>query len=123
MVLDELEELYGSIVNAGIYRAPSIKVAEAAKAIENAQRDTNISFMNEIALIFDKMGLNTRELLDAASTKWNFLKFTPGLVGGHCSGVDLYCLLHKSQSLGYNLQVILSGRNVNDKMGSSIAKK
>lgn len=123
MVLDELEELYGSIVNAGIYRAPSIKVAEAAKAIENAQRDTNISFMNEIALIFDKMGLNTREVLDAASTKWNFLKFTQGLVGGHCSGVDLYCLLHKSQSLGYNLQVILSGRNVNDKMGSFIAKK
>ena len=121
--LDELEELYGSIVKAGIHRAPSIKVAEAAKAIENAQRDVNISFVNELALIFDKMGIDTREVLDAASTKWNFLKFTPGLVGGHCIGVDPYYLLHKSQSLGYNPQVILSGRNVNDKMGDFIAQK
>lgn len=122
-VLDELEDLYGSIINAGTYRAPSIKVAEAAKAIENAQRDVNISFVNELALIFDKMGIDTSEVLEAASTKWNFLKFTPGLVGGHCIGVDPYYLLHKSQSLGYNPQVILSGRNVNDKMGSFIAQK
>lgn len=122
-VLDELENLYGSIINAGTYRAPSIKVAEAAKAIENAQRDVNISFVNELALIFDKMGIDTSEVLEAASTKWNFLKFTPGLVGGHCIGVDPYYLLHKSQSLGYNPQVILSGRNVNDKMGSFIAQK
>lgn len=122
-VLDELEELYGSIVKAGIHRASSIKVAEASKAIENAQRDVNISFVNELALIFDKMGIDTREVLDAASTKWNFLKFTPGLVGGHCIGVDPYYLLHKSQSLGYNPQVILSGRNVNDKMGCFIAQK
>lgn len=121
--LDELEELYGSIVKAGTHRASSIKVAEAAKAIENAQRDVNISFANELALIFDKMGIDTREVLDAASTKWNFLKFTPGLVGGHCIGVDPYYLLHKSQSLGYNPQVILSGRNVNDKMGYFIAQK
>lgn len=121
--LDELEELYGSIVKAGTHRASSIKVAEAAKAIENAQRDVNISFVNELALIFDKMGIDTREVLDAASTKWNFLKFTPGLVGGHCIGVDPYYLLHKSQSLGYNPQVILSGRNVNDKMGGFIAQK
>ena len=123
MVLDELEELYGSIVKAGIHRASSIKVAEASKAIENAQRDVNISFVNELALIFDKMGIDTREVLDAASTKWNFLKFTPGLVGGHCIGVDPYYLLHKSQSLGYNPQVILSGRNVNDKMVGFIAQK
>ena len=122
-VLDELEELYGSIVKAGIHRASSIKVAEASKAIENAQRDVNISFINELALIFDKMGIDTREVLDAASTKWNFLKFAPGLVGGHCIGVDPYYLLHKSQSLGYNPQVILSGRNVNDKMGAFIAQK
>lgn len=122
-VLDELEDLYGSIINAGTYRAPSIKVAEAAKAIENAQRDVNISFVNELALIFDKMGIDTSEVLEAASTKWNFLKFTPGLVGGHCIGVDPYYLLHKSQSLGYNPQVILSGRNVNDKMGNFIAQK
>lgn len=122
-VLDELEELYGSIVKAGIHRTSSIKVAEASKAIENAQRDVNISFVNELALIFDKMGIDTREVLDAASTKWNFLKFAPGLVGGHCIGVDPYYLLHKSQSLGYNPQVILSGRNVNDKMGAFIAQK
>lgn len=122
-VLDELEDLYGSIIDAGTYRASSIKVAEASKAIENAQRDVNISFVNELALIFDKMGIDTSEVLEAASTKWNFLKFTPGLVGGHCIGVDPYYLLHKSQSLGYNPQVILSGRNVNDKMGSFIAQK
>lgn len=122
-VLDELEVLYGSIIDAGTYRASSIKVAEASKAIENAQRDVNISFVNELALIFDKMGIDTSEVLEAASTKWNFLKFTPGLVGGHCIGVDPYYLLHKSQSLGYNPQVILSGRNVNDKMGSFIAQK
>lgn len=122
-VLDELENLYGSIIDAGTYKAPSIKVAEAAKAIENAQRDVNISFVNELALIFDKMGIDTSEVLEAASTKWNFLKFTPGLVGGHCIGVDPYYLLHKSQSLGYNPQVILSGRNVNDKMGNFIAQK
>ena len=115
--------LYESIINAGIYRTPSIKVAEAAKAIEHAQRDVNISFVKELALIFDKMGIDTNEVLEAASTKWNFLKFTSGLVGGHCIGVDPYYLLHKSQSLGYNPQVILSGQNVNDKMGSFIAQK
>lgn len=122
-ILDEIEALYSSIITAGIFRATSIKVAEAAKAIENAQRDVNISFMNELALIFDKMDIDTNDVLEAASTKWNFLKFSPGLVGGHCIGVDPYYLMHKSQCLGYNPQVILSGRNVNDEMGRFIAQK
>ena len=118
-----VDELYGSIIEAGTYKAPSIKVAEAAKAIENAQRDINISFVNELALIFDRMGIDTNDVLDAASTKWNFLKFKPGLVGGHCIGVDSYYLVHKAQSLGYYPQVIASGRLVNDGMGIFVAKR
>ncbi len=122
-IADKIDALYASIVKAGTHRAPSIKVAEASKAIENAQRDLNISFMNELALIFDRMGIDTTDVLEAAGTKWNFLKFRPGLVGGHCISVDPYYLLHKAQSLGYNPQVILSGRNVNDSMGPFVAQK
>jgi UDP-N-acetyl-D-galactosamine dehydrogenase len=118
-----VDNLYASIIEAGTYKAASIKVAEASKAIENAQRDVNISFVNELALIFDKMGIDTSEVLEAAGTKWNFLKFKPGLVGGHCIGVDPYYLLHKSESLGYYPQVILSGRRVNDNMGIFVASK
>ena len=122
-IADRINELYGSIIEAGTFKASCIKVAEACKAIENAQGDVNISFMNELALIFDKMGIDTQEVLDAAATKWNFLKFAPGLVGGHCIGVDPYYLLHKSQCLGYNPQVILSGRTVNNEMGRFVASK
>ncbi len=122
-VADTLCELYSTIIEAGIYRAPSIKVAEAAKAIENAQRDINISFVNELALMFDRMNIDTTDVLEAAGTKWNFLKFKPGLVGGHCIGVDPYYLVHKAQSLGYYPQVISSGRLVNDGMGPFVAKK
>jgi UDP-N-acetyl-D-glucosamine/UDP-N-acetyl-D-galactosamine dehydrogenase len=122
-IADFVNDLYGSIIEAGTYKATSIKVAEASKAIENAQRDVNISFVNELALIFDKMGIDTSEVLEAAGTKWNFLKFKPGLVGGHCIGVDPYYLLHKSESLGYYPQVILSGRRVNDNMGIFVANK
>jgi UDP-N-acetyl-D-glucosamine/UDP-N-acetyl-D-galactosamine dehydrogenase len=118
-----LNELYGSIIEAGTYLAPSLKVAEAAKAIENAQRDINISFVNELALMFDRMNIDTTDVLEAAATKWNFLKFKPGLVGGHCIGVDPYYLVHKAQSLGYYPQVISSGRLVNDGMGPFVAKK
>ena len=118
-----VDQLYESIIEAGTYKAPSIKVAEAAKAIENAQRDINISFVNELALMFDRMGIDTNDVLDAAGTKWNFLKFKPGLVGGHCIGVDPYYLVYKAQSLGYYPQVIASGRSVNDSMGLFIAKK
>jgi UDP-N-acetyl-D-glucosamine/UDP-N-acetyl-D-galactosamine dehydrogenase len=118
-----VDQLYGSIIKAGTYRAGSIKVAEAAKAIENAQRDINISFVNELALMFDRMGIDTNEVLDAAGTKWNFLPFRPGLVGGHCIGVDPYYLVHKAQSLGYYPRVIASGRLVNDQMGAFVAKK
>ena len=118
-----VNELYASIIEAGTYLAPSIQVAEAAKAIENAQRDVNISFVNELALIFDRMGIDTNDVLEAAGSKWNFLPFKPGLVGGHCIGVDPYYLVHKAQALGYHTQVILSGRQVNDKMGSFIANK
>lgn len=118
-----VDQLYRSIITAGTHRAPSIKVAEAAKAIENAQRDINISFVNELALMFDRMGIDTNDVLDAAGTKWNFLKFKPGLVGGHCIGVDPYYLVHKAQSLGYHPQVISSGRLVNDGMGMFVAKK
>ncbi|QHV95287.1 nucleotide sugar dehydrogenase [Spirosoma endbachense] len=118
-----VDQLYSSIIEAGTYRAPSIKVAEAAKAIENAQRDINISFVNELALMFDRMGIDTNDVLDAASTKWNFLKFKPGLVGGHCIGVDPYYLVYKAQSLGYYPQVIASGRLINDGMGIFVAKK
>jgi UDP-N-acetyl-D-galactosamine dehydrogenase len=118
-----VDQLYQSIIVAGTHLAPSIKVAEASKAIENAQRDVNISFVNELSLIFDKMGIDTTEVLEAAATKWNFLKFKPGLVGGHCIGVDPYYLLHKSESLGYYPQVILSGRRINDNMGVFVANK
>ena len=122
-IADFVDDLYGSIIEAGTYKATSLKVAEASKAIENAQRDVNISFVNELALIFDKMGIDTSEVLEAAGTKWNFLKFKPGLVGGHCIGVDPYYLLHKSESLGYYPQVILSGRRINDNMGIFVANK
>ncbi|MDR1369797.1 MAG: nucleotide sugar dehydrogenase [Dysgonamonadaceae bacterium] len=122
-IADKVDALYASIIEAGTYKAPSIKVAEASKAIENAQRDLNISFVNELALIFSRMDIDTTDVLEAAGTKWNFLNFKPGLVGGHCIGVDPYYLLFKSQSLGYNPQVILSGRNVNDGMGAFIARK
>nr|WP_202594423.1 nucleotide sugar dehydrogenase [Pedobacter glucosidilyticus] len=118
-----VNQLYQSIITAGTHLAPSIKVAEAAKAIENAQRDVNISFVNELALIFDRIGIDTHDVLDAAATKWNFLKFKPGLVGGHCIGVDPYYLAHKAEALGYHPQVILSGRRVNDNMGMFVANK
>ena len=122
-IAEKVDQLYRSIITAGTHKAPSIKVAEASKAIENAQRDVNISFVNELALIFDRMGIDTTEVLEAAGTKWNFLNFKPGLVGGHCIGVDPYYLLHKSESLGYYPQVILSGRRVNDNMGIFVANK
>ena len=118
-----VDELYKSIIKAGTYLAPSIKVAEASKAIENAQRDLNISFVNELAFIFDKMDIDTYEVLKAAKTKWNFLPFSPGLVGGHCISVDPYYLVFKSEQLGYIPDVILSGRDVNDKMAKFIASK
>ena len=120
---DIVDGLYSSIIEAGTHKAPSLKVAEASKAIENAQRDVNISFVNELALIFDRMGIDTNDVLEAAGTKWNFLKYKPGLVGGHCIGVDPYYLAHKAESLGYHPQVILSGRRVNDNMGMFVANK
>ena len=119
----KVDELYKSIIKAGTHLAPSIKVAEASKSIENAQRDLNISFVNELAFIFDKMNIDTHEVLEAAGTKWNFLPFSPGLVGGHCISVDPYYLTYKSEKLGYKPDVILSGRNVNDKMGKFVASK
>jgi UDP-N-acetyl-D-galactosamine dehydrogenase len=122
-IADFVDDLYASIITAGTYKAASLKVAEASKAIENAQRDVNISFVNELALIFDKMGIDTNDVIDAAGTKWNFLKYRPGLVGGHCIGVDPYYLAHKAESLGYHPQVILSGRRVNDNMGLFVASK
>lgn len=122
-VADFIDNLYRSIIAAGTYRAPSIKVAEASKAVENAQRDINISFVNELALIFDAIGIDTNDVLEAAATKWNFLRYKPGLVGGHCIGVDPYYLAHKAESLGYQPQVILSGRRVNDNMGVFVANK
>jgi UDP-N-acetyl-D-galactosamine dehydrogenase len=118
-----IDQLYSSIISAGTHLAPSIKVAEASKAIENAQRDINISFVNELALIFDKMNIDTTDVLAAAATKWNFLNYKPGLVGGHCIGVDPYYLAHKAESLGYTPEVILSGRRVNDNMGVFVATK
>lgn len=118
-----LAELYGSVIEAGIYKAPNIKTAEAAKVIENAQRDLNIAFMNELAIIFDRMQLDTRDVLQAAATKWNFLPFEPGLVGGHCIGVDPYYLTYKAEQLGYSPDVINSGRNLNNRMGKFIAEK
>ncbi len=122
-IAEVVDQLYKSIITAGTHKAPSIKVAEASKAIENAQRDVNISFVNELALIFDRIGIDTNDVLDAAGTKWNFLKYKPGLVGGHCIGVDPYYLAHKAESLGYNPQVILSGRRVNDNMGIFVANR
>lgn len=122
-IADRVDELYRSIILAGTHKAPSIKVAEASKAIENAQRDVNISFVNELALIFDRLGIDTNDVIEAAGTKWNFLKYKPGLVGGHCIGVDPYYLTYKAQSVGYHPEVILSGRRVNDNMGSFIANK
>ena len=122
-IAELVDQLYKTIITAGTHKAPSLKVAEASKAIENAQRDVNISFVNELALIFDRMGIDTNDVLDAAGTKWNFLKYKPGLVGGHCIGVDPYYLAHKAESLGYYPQVILSGRRVNDNMGMFVANK
>ncbi len=122
-IASRVDNLYRSIIEAGTHKAPSIKVAEASKAIENAQRDVNISFVNELSLIFDRIGIDTNDVIEAAGTKWNFLKYKPGLVGGHCIGVDPYYLAHKAQSLGYHPQVILSGRRVNDAMGQFVADK
>ncbi len=121
--LDKVAKLYETIIVPGVHRASSIKAAEAAKVIENTQRDLNISLMNELSIIFDKMGIDTTEVLEAAGTKWNFLKFKPGLVGGHCIGVDPYYLTHKAEMLGYNPQVILAGRRINDGMGKFIAEQ
>lgn len=118
-----VDDLYKSIIEAGTHKAPSIKVAEASKIIENVQRDVNISFVNELALIFDRMGIDTTEVLEAAGTKWNFLPFRPGLVGGHCIGVDPYYLTYKAESLGYYPEVILSGRRINDTMGVYVANR
>ena len=121
--LEVIAKVYELVVDAGVHKVLSIKVAEAAKIIENTQRDLNIALMNELSIIFDKMGINTYEVLEAAGTKWNFLKFQPGLVGGHCIGVDPYYLTHKSKELGYDSQVILAGRAINDGMGGYVAKK
>lgn len=121
--LDLIARVYGSVLTAGVYRAPSIKVAEAAKLMENTQRDLNIALMNEAAIIFDYLDIDTRDVLDAAATKWNFLNFTPGLVGGHCIGVDPYYLTHKAQVSGYTPLVILAGRRVNDEMGRFVADR
>lgn len=120
-IADKVDQLYKKIITAGTHKASSIRVAEAAKVIENAQRDINIAFVNELALIFDKMGIDTYEVLEAAGTKWNFLPFRPGLVGGHCIGVDPYYLTYKAESLGYHPEVILAGRRINDNMGPVIA--
>lgn len=121
--LDRVVHVYGSIVEAGLHKAPSIKVAEAAKVIENTQRDINIALMNELSLIFDRLNIRTKDVLEAAGTKWNFLKFSPGLVGGHCIGVDPYYLTSKAESVGYHPQIILSGRRINDSMGEYVADK
>lgn len=120
--LDIVAKVYELVVEAGVYRAESIKVAEAAKVIENSQRDINIAFMNELSIIFNKMGIDTKAVLEAAGTKWNFLKFFPGLVGGHCIGVDPYYLTYKAEELGYHSQIILSGRRINDDMGRYVAE-
>jgi UDP-N-acetyl-D-glucosamine/UDP-N-acetyl-D-galactosamine dehydrogenase len=121
--LAKVAKLYEAVISAGVHRASSIKVAEAAKVIENTQRDLNIALMNELALIFDRLGIDTTEVLEAAGTKWNFLKFSPGLVGGHCIGVDPYYLTHKAEMLGYHPEVILAGRRINDGMGKFVAEK
>ena len=121
--LERVAEMYGSVVTAGVHRASSIKVAEAAKVIENTQRDLNIALMNELAIIFDRLGIDTMEVLRAAGTKWNFLPFRPGLVGGHCIGVDPYYLTHKAEMVGYHPEVILAGRRINDGMGKFVAEQ
>ena len=120
--LEIVAGVYESIIKAGVHRAETIKVAEAAKVIENSQRDINIAFMNELSIIFNKMGIDTKSVLEAAGTKWNFLKFFPGLVGGHCIGVDPYYLTYKAETLGYHSQIILSGRRINDDMGKYVAE-
>ena len=120
--LDCIAKVYELVVNAGVYRAESIKIAEAAKVIENSQRDINIAFMNELSIIFNRMGIDTKSVLEAAGTKWNFLKFYPGLVGGHCIGVDPYYLTYKAEMMGYHSQVILAGRRINDDMGKYVAE-
>ena len=122
-VAKKVDELYKSVITAGTHLAPSIKVAEAAKVIENSQRDINIAFVNELAIIFNKLGIDTNAVLEAAGTKWNFLKFKPGLVGGHCIGVDPYYLTHKAQEIGYNPEIILAGRRLNDNMGVYVANQ
>src|SRR5690625_2299560 len=119
--LQEIADVYSAIIEAGVYEAESIRVAEAAKVIENSQRDINIAFMNELSMVFNKMDINTQAVLDAASTKWNFLNFTPGLVGGHCIGVDPYYFTYKAEQLGYHSQIILAGRKINDNMGKHVA--
>ena len=121
--LDQISKVYELVVDAGVHKATSIKVAEAAKIIENTQRDLNIALMNELSIIFNRMGINTYDVLEAAGTKWNFLKFSPGLVGGHCIGVDPYYLTYKAAELGFNSRVILAGRYINDNMGNYLAKK
>jgi UDP-N-acetyl-D-galactosamine dehydrogenase len=120
--LEEIAKVYELVVEAGVHRAGSIKVAEAAKVIENSQRDINIAFMNELSIIFNKMGIDTKSVLEAAGTKWNFLKFYPGLVGGHCIGVDPYYLTYKAEEMGYHSQIILAGRRINDDMGKYVAE-
>jgi UDP-N-acetyl-D-galactosamine dehydrogenase len=120
---DAIDGLYASIITAGTHKAPSIEVAEAAKVIENTQRDLNIALMNELSIIFHKLGIDTREVLTAAGTKWNFLRFTPGLVGGHCIGVDPYYLTNRAQEVGYHPEVILAGRRINDGMGAYVADR
>src|SRR5687768_10623890 len=122
-IADRVDNLYRKIIKAGTHKASTIKVAEAAKVIENAQRDINIAFVNELALIFDRMNIDTHEVLEAAGTKWNFLPFKPGLVGGHCIGVDPYYLTHKAESVGYHPEVIIAGRRINDNMGAHIANR
>jgi UDP-N-acetyl-D-galactosamine dehydrogenase len=121
--LEKVAHVYGTAVKAGVYRAASIKVAEAAKVIENTQRDINIALMNELRIIFDKMGISTREVLEAAKTKWNFLAFEPGLVGGHCIGVDPYYLAYKAEEIGHHPQIIMAGRRINDAMGRYFARE
>ncbi len=120
---EEIDQVYKKVIKAGTHKASSIKVAEAAKVIENSQRDINIAFVNELAVLFDKMGIDTIEVLEAAGTKWNFLPFRPGLVGGHCIGVDPYYLTHKAEEIGYHPEVILAGRRINDNMGTFVANK
>ena len=121
--LEEIAKVYELVIKAGVHRAPSIKVAEAAKVVENSQRDINIAFMNELALVFDRMGIDSKDVIDAMNTKWNALGFTPGLVGGHCIGVDPYYFVYEAENLGYHSQIIKSGREINDGMGEFLADK